>query len=279
VSGVGVAGIGLVTAWGEGVAALPDDARRAAAGRRVIAMPRPALAGDRFRRATRECLMGVAAVEALLRVTQIERAALAGEGTALVYVTAAAYGAANREFVVPSAPTGALHFPYTAPSAVAAEVAIEFGLRGGYVILVGGGPSTVDALWHAGRAVARGDCARALVLAVETFADCEELYRRARFQVPRPLVEAAACALLVPGDDELAIEPAVASRRREAAPLEARGRLRAGETFACAPLIALALGGGRGPGASLTAEWRGRRGGLVVRGRGQRQEAHWNRRK
>jgi len=229
-------------------------------------MPRIDIAGDRFRRATRECLMGVAAVEAMLRETRLDRAALAGEGTALVYVTAAAYGAANREFVAPAGPTGALHFPYTAPSAVAAEVAIEFGLRGGYVILVGGAVTTVDALWQAGRAIARGDCARALVLAVESFAECEELYARARFRVPTPLVEAATCALLVPGGGELALEPPAASRTRGASPLEARARSRAGETFACAPLIALALGRAAGPQATVTGEWRGRRVAFAVRG-------------
>lgn len=264
--GVGVAGIGLVTAWGEGLAALPGDARRAAAGRRVIAMPRLEIAGDRFRRATRECLMGVAAVEAMLRRTRLDRAALAGDGTALVYVTAAAYGAANREFVAPSTPIGALHFPYTAPSAVAAEVAIEFGLRGGYVILVGGAVTTVDALWQGGRAVARGECERALVLAVESFAECEALYARARFRVPTPLVEAAACALLVPGEGELVVEPPVASRGRGPSPLETRARRRAGETFACAPLIALALAGESEARGVLTAEWRGRRAALAIRG-------------
>jgi hypothetical protein len=265
VNGVRLAAIGLVTPWGEGLAALPGDARRAAGSRRVVAMPRIEIAGDRFRRATRECLMGVAAVEAMLREARLDRGALAGDGTALVYVTAAAYGAANREFAAPSTPAGALHFPYTAPSAVAAEVAIEFGLRGGYVILVGGAVSTVDALWQAGRSVARGDSERALVLAVETFAECEDLYARARFRVPAPLVEAAACALLLPGEGELALEAPVASSARAASPLEALARRRAGETFSCAPLIALALGRESDPHGELTAEWRGRRAGLRVR--------------
>jgi hypothetical protein len=265
VRGVGVAGIGLVSGWGEGLAALPADARGAAQGRRVVAMPRPGIAGDRFRRATRECLMGVAAVEVLLRETRLPRAALAGDGTALVYVTAAAYGAANREFIAPATTAGALHFPYTAPSAVAAEVAIEFGLRGGYVILVGGAVATLDALWQAGRAVAGGGCAQALVLAVESFAECEDLYARARSRLPTPLVEAAAGALLVPGEGELALAPPAASRAREASPLEMRTRVRAGETFSCAPLIALALAREAGEEAILTGEWRGRRAALAVR--------------
>jgi len=35
-----VAAVGVVTAWGDGLAALPDDARRAAAGRRVVPIDR-----------------------------------------------------------------------------------------------------------------------------------------------------------------------------------------------------------------------------------------------
>ena len=59
-----VLGVGLLTGWGAGVAALPEDARRAAGERRVVTAATPPLAGERFRRATRECLLGVAAVEA-----------------------------------------------------------------------------------------------------------------------------------------------------------------------------------------------------------------------
>src|SRR5437763_3439809 len=122
-----VLGVGLLTAWGDGVAALPDDARRAAGDRRVVPMATPAIAGERFRRATRECLLGVAAVGAALRESALDRAAVAGPRTALVYVTAAAYGASNRSFIVAGAPRAAksegglsgdargsaLYFPYT----------------------------------------------------------------------------------------------------------------------------------------------------------------------
>jgi hypothetical protein len=264
VRGVHLTGIGIVTAWGEGLAALPADARQAAAGRRVIAMARPAIAGERFRRATRECLMGVAAVRALLHATGLDPAGLAGDGTTLVFVTAAAYGAANREFVAPATSAAALHFPYTAPSAVPAEVAIEFGMRGGYVILVGGPVTTIDALWQAGRAVARGECARALVLAVESFADCADLYARARFRLPRPLVEAAACALLVPGEDEVRVGAPRRSHERGPSAFEAEASRRAGETFACGPLIALALARQAQSDGALTGEWRGRRGVFAI---------------
>jgi len=261
VTGTEVAAVGVVTGWGEGAAALPSDAVRAAAGRRVIAAARPPLVGERFRRATRECLLGVAAVEALLREANLEREEIRGCETALVYVTAAGYGAANHGFIVAGAATGAtLHFPYTAPSAVPAEVAIEFGLTGPYVILLGGAAATIDGLWQATLQVGRGQCRRALVLAVETFSECEELWARGRWLLRPPLVESAACALLIPGPSRATYAPAPTE-----SPLEALARARAGETLACAPLIALALaraGGGAGP-FRLTGQWRGRRAGLA----------------
>jgi 3-oxoacyl-(acyl-carrier-protein) synthase len=233
-----VLGVGLLTAWGDGVAALPDDARGAAGERRVVPMATPAIAGERFRRATRECLLGVAAVAAALRDSALERAAVAGPRTALVYVTAAAYGASNKSFIVAEGggaeggvrgkPGGAIYFPYTAPSSVPAEVAIEYGLTGGYVILVGGASAGVDALWQASTLLASGDADLALVLAVETFEECADLYARGRWLVPWPLVEAAACALVVAGEATAPAPDAVV-------------RARAGETGACAPLIGFAL--------------------------------------
>jgi len=321
-TGTTVEAVAVLTGWGHGIRALPADAARAAAGRAVIPLLRPVLEGERFRRATRECLLGVAAVDALLRESNIGRDTIRGSATALIYVTGAAYGASNQAFVVAEslrqtrtegglsekrpgsvvaesmrqasseggltekragsvvaestrqasseggltekragsvASSGTLHFPYTAPSAMAGEVAIEFGLTGPYGILIGGAAATIDALWQATRLLAGGRCERALVLAVETFEECAALYARGRWLVRRPLVEAAACALLVPG----------ALRARYDAPrapsmLETLARVRAGETLACAPLIALALArdGGTAGSVSVTGEWRGRRAGL-----------------
>jgi len=229
VKGARVAGVGLVTGWGDGVAALPADAARAAGSRRVIAVARPTLIGDRFRRATRECVLGVAAVNALLRAVGDTADTIAGTDTALVYATAGAYGAANRAFIeVTPGAASTLHFPYTAPSAVPAEVAIEFGLRGDYAILLGGVSATQEALWHAATLLGRGACTRALVLAVETFEECADLYARGRWLVRWPLVEAAACALVVAGEATAPAPDVVV-------------RARAGETGACAPLIGFAL--------------------------------------
>jgi hypothetical protein len=298
-TGTTVEAVAVLTGWGHGIRALPEDAARAAAGRAVIPLFRPVLEGERFRRATRECLLGVAAVDALLRESNIARDMIRGSATALIYVTGAAYGASNQAFIVAESmrqarteggpsekrpgsvvaesvrqaseggltekragsvvSSGTLHFPYTAPSAMAGEVAIEFGLTGPYGILIGGAAATIDALWQATRLLAGGRCERALVLAVETFEECAALYARGRWLVRRPLVEAAACALLVPG----------ALRARYDAPrtpstLETLARVRAGETLACAPLIALALArdGGAAGSVSVTGEWRGRRAGL-----------------
>ena len=141
-----------------------------------------------------------------------------------------------------------------------AEVAIEFGLAGPYAILIGGAAAAVDALWQATLLLERGRCERALVLAVETFAECADLYARGRWLAGRPLVEAAACALLTPGALRTRYGAAAAAAR-----LESLARRRAGETFACAPLLALALAEddwARGP-VALTGAWRGRRAALT----------------
>jgi hypothetical protein len=243
---VTVVAAGVITGWGCGVEALPGDARAAAGDRDVLPLERPRLEGDRFRRATRECLLGVAAVEAMLADGAIAREALRGSGTALVYVTATAYAAANRAFIEQASGTGTLHFPYTAPSAVPAEVAIEFGLTGPYLILTGGIEAARDALWHAVGLLGRSACERALVLSVDTVAECADLFARARWLTRRPLVETAVALLLTAdaeGDDPCrtvdALLPAVVRR--------------AGETLAGGPLLALALGRARARAAESFA--------------------------
>ena len=69
--GMEVAAVGMVTGWGESAAALPPDAVRAAAGRRLIAARRSMATGERFRRATRECLLGIGALVAGVVISQI----------------------------------------------------------------------------------------------------------------------------------------------------------------------------------------------------------------
>jgi 3-oxoacyl-[acyl-carrier-protein] synthase III len=197
----------------------------------------------------RECLLAVDAVEALLEETGIGREAIAGDRTALVYVTAAAYGASNRAFVEGGG--GALHFPYTAPSAVPAEVAIEFGLCGPYAVLIGGATATLDALAHAAALLARGACSRALVLGVETFAECEGLHERGGTVTATPLVEAAAAVLLEPG------EPVDGGASADADVDDA--------TLACGPLLALARAVAAGERrVRVSGRWRGREAGLTL---------------
>jgi 3-oxoacyl-(acyl-carrier-protein) synthase len=200
VGGARVAAVGVLTGWGSGVDALPDDAGRAAAGRDVVPITVPLRTDERFRRATRECLLGIAAAEAALVASSLSRDVVRGPGTALLYATAGAYGASNLDFIEAAA-SGAVRFPYTAPSAVPAEVAIELGVTGAYAIFIGGATATLEALWQASTLVARGDADRALVLAVETFMSCRELYARGRRLLGRPLVEAAVCAVLLPAAD------------------------------------------------------------------------------
>ena len=229
----GIRAIGLLSGWGGGVATLPLDASKAAGGRSVLAVERPALDPDRFRRSRRECLMGVAAVSAMLEDAGLGPEAIAGERTALLFATAAAYAPSNREFI--EARGGSMYFPYTAAAAVPAEVAIEFGLTGPYEILVGGAPVTMYAIARAAALLEMGACDRALVLAVEVFEECADLFERLRPPFEGPLVEGAACLWLEPGEGTLTFE------RRRGRSDEEGVRRRLGEMLACEPLAALAL--------------------------------------
>jgi hypothetical protein len=224
----------------------------------ILALPRPDRPGDRFRRATRECLLALAAVDAMLEDGKASREAIAGERTALLYVTAAAYGASNRAFIERRG--GVMHFAYTAPAVVPAEVAIEFGVAGPYGILIGGAPATLRAIEQAGRLLDAGTCDRALVLAVEIFEECADLYARHRRSYRWPLVETAACLWLERGGGELSFESTRGGRR----PAGAAG---AGERFAAGPLADL-------------RDWRARATAgpveLSGRWRGEQARLHWS---
>jgi 3-oxoacyl-[acyl-carrier-protein] synthase II len=261
----------------------------------VVPAPAPVLEGDRFRRATRECLLAVAAAKAAVADAGLEEAAVAGPRTAILYVSATGYAAANRAFLADET-SATLHFPYTSPSAVPGEVTIELGVRGPHVNLAGGGPSTLQALWWAASWLADGRADRLLLLAVEAVREVQDLFGRARRLYAGPLIEGAACLLLEPGDGGMlrwssalagrsgsarllrgVLEEALdgarpglvwsaatgAGRERiEAEMLAARGvratAPRPGEALAMGPLLALA--GARGAGAPgpwlLTATWR-----------------------
>lgn len=267
-TGPRIRALGLITAWGQGTAAIPDDARTAARGRRVLGLGRPSgeYGGDRFRRATRECLWALASVDAMLQDGKASREEIAGNRTALVFVSAAAYAASNRAFI--EGKGGAMHFAYTAPAVIPAEVAIEFGLTGPSAVLLGGAPATLRAICH-GAALLRADvCDRALVLAVETFEECADGWERARRLGGSPLVEAAGCLWLEPGDGTLAVTHGV-DRTSEAL------RRRVGQTLACEPLIALHLWrhgargvcpviGGRWQGEKTELSWPGAFGGAAT---------------
>ena len=193
-----IRGVGILTGWGEGVTAL-SSARHEATG--LVAVPTPALPGERFRRATRECLLAVAAVGAAAAEGGLDPGELTGGRTGILYVTATGYAASNRAFLEEEGST-TLHFPYTSPSAVPGEVTIEFGIRGPYVNLMGGGTTVLHALWHGARWLADGVADRVIVLAVEAVHEVRDLFARARRLYAGPLIEGAACLILESGRNE-----------------------------------------------------------------------------
>jgi len=133
------------------------------------------------------------------------------------------------------------------------NVAIALGVCGPYAILLGGPPTTLRAIHHAAVLLEEGACDRALVLAVEIFEECADLYARADRLSGHPLVEAAACLWLEPGRGTLHLEPGTPRRPNVAL------RRRLGETFSVEPLAALDYWR-RSPTRGtleLAARWRG----------------------
>jgi len=215
----------------------------------VLSLGRPAPRASRSRRATRECLLALGAVEAMLEDAGATRAEIGGDGTALLFATAAAYAASNRSFIEGG---GSIYFAYTAPAVVPAEVAIEFAVAGPYAVFIGGPPATLRAIWQAAILLETGACGRALILSVEIFDECADLYARARRFRRGPLVEAAACLWLEPGDaGHLSFQSARERGARDGAE----------ELFACAPLAALAQRRREGLTGAFTLSgcWRGER--------------------
>ena len=192
---VAVRGWGLLTGWGCGLSSLPTNVHSAAPGQRILPVATPRLDSERLRRATRECLLGVAAVEAALDHGHMSHAEVAGSRTGLIFASASAYAAANWTFVT-GGTENALHFPYTAPSAVPGEVTIQFGITGPYLTLLSGANAGIEALWQAVTLLTTAQCDRAIVLGVETFQECAELYAAGRWLLGTPLTEVAACLIL-----------------------------------------------------------------------------------
>jgi hypothetical protein len=246
--------LGLLSATGRGRDGSAAAPRGPSFAPLSLGCPAPS---EGHRRATRECLLGLAAVEAMLEDGSANRDAIGGERTGLIYSTAAAYGASNRNFIEGG---GGIHFAYTAPVAVPAEVAIEFDVTGPYAIFLGGPPATLRAIWQAALWLDSGACDRALILTVEVFDECADLYGRAPRLLARPLVEAAACLWLEPGRGQLVFE-SLRGARRGARPPHHGG----GEMLACGPLAALddwRRNPASGP-LELTGVWRGERARLV----------------
>src|SRR5262249_14546582 len=75
-------GVGLLTGWGEGAAALPPA--RPFPPPALLTVPTPVPSGERFRRATRPCILAAAAVRAALRDAGLAEGALAGARTGVL---------------------------------------------------------------------------------------------------------------------------------------------------------------------------------------------------
>jgi hypothetical protein len=75
-------------------------------------------------------------------------------------------------------------------------VTIQFGITGPYLSLLSGANASIEALWQAAMLLANDQCDRALVLGVETFTGCEDLYTAGRWLLRSPLVETAVCIVL-----------------------------------------------------------------------------------
>jgi hypothetical protein len=195
----------------------------------------------------------VAAVQAALDNSYLTPDEVAGTGTALVYASASSYAAANWTFLT-SETENALHFPYTAPSAVPAEVTIQFGITGPYLTLLSGANAGIEALWQAATLLTTAQCARVLVLGVETFQECTELYETGRWLLGTPLLEAAACLVLERHPSLAAVRYCAARGTQGLAKLVAEERETAlASVYLCTPTAPA----GQAAGHYLQAQWPG----------------------
>src|SRR5258705_9941545 len=115
------------------------------------------------------------------------------------------------------------------------------GVTGRYGIVMGGGRATLRAIERGARLLAAGTCDGALVLAVEIFEECADLYTRHRRSYRWPLVETAACLWLGRGAGAISFESARARGRAAGAPGP-------GEPFAAGPPLRRPAGARRARG-------------------------------
>lgn len=197
-------GASLTTGWGEGLQHIPARADVAAGTRQILPLLTPEIERveqvqqfetDRLRRASRECLLAITAVEHALRTSRLSANDLAGQRTALVYASASSYMAANWAFLHADT-SQAVYFPYTAPSAVPGEVSMYFNITGPYLAFLSGANAGLEAVWQATTLLSNDQCDRALVLGVETFVECAQLYLSGRRLLSLPLVETSLCLIL-----------------------------------------------------------------------------------
>ena len=204
-----IRGIGVMTGWGEGPPR-PRSGRSRRPRHAPVTVPTPALGGDRFRRATRECLLAVAVAKAAVAETlDVPRPSwpvpAPGCCTRARRRTRPPIGRSSRtrrrRRCTSRTPRRA-----RCPG----EVTIEFGIRG---------PSSIS--WAALRRLSRAlvCCAvagrrradRVLVLGSRRCTRCGTCSVRHAVFTPRPLVEGTSCLLL--------------ERGRGRAPLGIRGTL------------------------------------------------------
>jgi len=69
-------------------------------------------------------------------------------------------------------------------------------MTGPYLTLLSGANAGIEALWQAVTLLTTAQCDRAMVLGVETFQECAELYAAGRWLLGTPLTEVAACLIL-----------------------------------------------------------------------------------
>ena len=139
-------------------------------------------------------------------------------------------------------PTAPVPSQQKSPSSLASQ---------GRIWLLSGANAGIEALWQA-RLLTTAQCDRALVLGVETFQECAELYTTGRWLLGTPLLEAAACLVLERHPSHAAVRYRAASGTRGLARLVAGEREGAlASVYLCTPTARA----GQMAGHYLQAQW------------------------